>query len=71
DSDEDGYTDAEEIAAGTDPLDPNDQPFEATAIYIVAGFLVVLALTLVLAYFYRKKTPAKLSEEQEKTTDEE
>ena len=71
DTDEDGYTDAEEIAAGTDPLDPDDQPFEATVIYIVAGFLVVLALTLVLAYFYRKKTPAKLSEEQEKTTDEE
>lgn len=71
DTDADGFTDAEEIAARTDPLDPDDQPFEATALYIVAGFLVVLALTLVLAYFYRKKTPTRLREEQEKTTDEE
>lgn len=69
DTDADGYTDAEEIAAGTDPLDPNDQPFDATPIYIVVGFLVVLALTLILAFFYRKKTPAKSSEE--KSTDEE
>jgi len=71
DTDEDGYTDAEEIAAGTDPLDPDDRPFEATAIYIVAGFLVVLALALGLAFIYRKKTPTKIREEQEKTVTEE
>ena len=52
DTDADGFTDAVEIAEDTDPLDPNDQPFEATAIYIVIGFLGVLALTLVLAFIY-------------------
>lgn len=71
DTDGDGYTDAEEIVAGSDPLDPDDQPFDATVIYIITGFLAVLALTLSLAFIYRKKTPTKLREEQEKTTDEE
>ena len=59
-----GFSDAEEIAAGSDPLDPDDQPFETTVLYLVAGFLVVLALSLVLAFLYKKKIPPNLKENQ-------
>ncbi|MHA1131543.1 MAG: SBBP repeat-containing protein [Candidatus Helarchaeota archaeon] len=51
DHDNDGYSDGEEVAAGTDPLDPSDHPSDIPAFqfgYILLALLMVLGVLMSL-----------------------
>ena len=65
DTDDDGYTDGQEVNSGTDPLDPNDYPISPTDdnipgydIYILLGIISIITGILIkkrLKYHIRGK----------------
>jgi len=52
DTDGDGYTDGQEVAAGTNPLNPNSYPFSTIPAMPLWGQVLLLALVLGLGMLY-------------------
>ncbi len=62
DSDDDGFTDGEEVAAGKDPLNPFDHPATSPPPNVVSfgfGFLVFMSIGIVSLILYQRKKYTK------------
>ncbi|MEA2071561.1 MAG: hypothetical protein U9O98_09765 [Asgard group archaeon] len=58
DTDGDGYSDGEEVRRGSDPIDPNDKPFQYWLLApIIGGGLIILSIPsyFIIRYFIQKR----------------